>query len=82
MTRREVETSGPRGFISAARRFLAAAGRRAGEGDEVELAELLALRTDYDAAVQAAVDGIRSRGHSWAYIAKATGTSREVAYQK
>lgn len=80
--KRDVETAGPRGFIAAARRFIAAAGRRAANGDEIELAELLKLEDDVRAAVQVAVDGIRERGNSWAYIAKATGTSREAAYQK
>lgn len=81
-TKRDVETAGPRGFIAAARRFIAAAGRRAAAGDEVELAELLTLQGDLDAAFQNAVDGIRARGYSWAYIALATGKSREAAYQK
>lgn len=80
--KREVETAGPRGFIAAARRFITSAGRRAAEGDEIELAELLSLQGDLDAAFQHAVDGIRARGYSWAYIAKATGKSREAAYQK
>lgn len=80
--KREVETAGKRGFIAAARRFIAAAGRRAADGDEVELAELLSLQVDLDAAFQAAVDGIRARGNSWAYIAQATGKTREAAYQK
>lgn len=80
--KREVETSGPRGFIAAARRFIAAAGRRAADGDEVELAELLSLQADLDAAILHAVTGIRDRGQSWAYIAQATGKSREAAYQK
>lgn len=80
--KRDVETAGPRGFLAAARRFIAAAGRRAADGDEIELAELLSLQADYDKAVQTAVDGIRARGHSWAYIAQATGKSREAAYQK
>lgn len=80
--KRDVETAGPRGFIAAARRFIAAAGRRAAAGDEVELAELLSLQGDLDKAIQHAVDGIRSNGNSWAYIALATGRSREAAYQK
>lgn len=80
--KRDVETAGPRGFIAAARRFIAAAGRRAAEGDEVELAALLSLQEDLNAATQHAVDGIRSQGRSWAYIAQATGKSREAAYQK
>ena len=80
--KREVETRGPRGFIAAARRFIAAAGRRVAEGDEVDLAELLSLQADLDAAIQHAVDGIKAQGHSWAYVAAATGKTREAAYLK
>ena len=80
--RREVETGGRRGFITAARRSIAAAGRRVADGDEVGLAELLSLQGDLNAAIQAAVDGIKAQGQSWAYIAAATGKTREAAYQK
>lgn len=81
-SKREVETAGPRGYIAAARRFIAAAGRRAAEGGEIELAELLTLEAAVKAAEQTAIDGMRERGRSWAYIAQATGKSREAAYQK
>lgn len=81
-SRREVETAGPRGYIAAARRFIAAAGRRAAEGDEIELAELLTLEAAVKAAIQHAVDGQREQGRSWAYIAQGTGKSREAAFQK
>ena len=81
-TRRAVETHGPRGFIAAARGFIAAAGRRVADGDEVDLAELLTLQDDLTAAIQTAVDGLKAQGHSWAYIAAATGKSREAAYLK
>ena len=80
--RRDVETTGKRGFIAAARRFIRAAGRRAGEGDEHELRELLAPRTDLDEAIADAIAGQRTYGKSWADIARATGTTREAAYQK
>ena len=81
-TRRAVETHGPRGFIAAARRFIAAAGRRVADGGEVDLTELLTLQDDLTAAIQTAVDGLKAQGHSWAYIAAATGKSREAAYLK
>lgn len=81
--KRDVETSGRRGFLAAARRFITAAGRRVADtGDEIELAELLTLQADLDAAILTAVQGIKARGHSWAYIAAATGKTREAAYQK
>jgi hypothetical protein len=80
--KRDVETTGRRGYMAMLHRMIRRAGERAANGDEIELAELLTLKATYDAAVQTAVDGIRARGNSWAYIAKATGTSREAAYQK
>ena len=69
-------------YLQAAKRFIRAAGRRVAEADEVELAELLKLQATLDEAVQTAVDGIRERGMSWQYIATATGTSRQAAYQR
>jgi hypothetical protein len=69
-------------YLGAARRFIRAAGLRVAAADEPELAELLALRTVVDEAVQTAVDGMRDRGMSWAYIASATGTSRQAAQMR
>lgn len=69
-------------FLQAARRFIRAAGKRCAAADDFELAELLSLQADLDAAVAVAVAGIRERGASWAYIAGATGTSRQAAYQR
>lgn len=68
-------------YLGAARRFIRAAGRRVAEADEMELAKLLALQEDLDAAIQEAVDGIQSRT-SWAYVAKATGKTRSAAQQR
>jgi hypothetical protein len=80
--RRDVETVGPRGFIPAAARFIRAAGRRAGEGDEFELAELAGLQAVLDEAIAAAVQGQKSYGKSWAHIGRALGISREAAWQR
>jgi hypothetical protein len=73
-----VETSE---YLKAAKRFIRAAGRRVAEADEIELGELLKLQDTLDEAVQTAVDGMKER-HSWAYIATATGYSRQAAYQR
>ena len=69
-------------FIQAARRFIRAAGLRVGNCDEPELAALIALQADLNEAIATAVKGQRSVGRSWAYIALATGTSRQAAFQK
>jgi hypothetical protein len=77
--RRDVETMD---YLGAARRFIRAAGRRVGDCDEPELAALLALRADLDAAIADAVAGQRAHGKSWASIALGTGTTREAAFQR
>lgn len=77
--RRERETAE---FLAAARRFIRAAGERVADADEVELGMLLELRHDLDAAISQAVNGQRSRGASWAYIALAAGTTRQAAQQR
>lgn len=69
-------------YLGAARRFIQAAGRRVGECDEPELAQLLALQTTLDESIADAVAGQRRHGKSWAGIALATGTTREAAYQR
>lgn len=69
-------------FLGAARRFILAAGKRVGEGDEPELAQLLALQGVLDSAIAEAVAGQRSHGKSWASIALGAGTTREAAYQR
>lgn len=77
--RKDVETMD---YLGAARRFIQAAGRRVGECDEPELAEMLALQSVLAGAIQNAVDGQREHGKSWAHIALATGGSREAAFQR
>lgn len=77
--KRDIETME---YLGAARRFIRAAGRRVGECDEPELAELLDLRQALEIAIADAIAGQRSYGKSWAHIARATGTSREAAWQR
>lgn len=69
-------------YITFAQRIIAAAGRRVAAADEWELSELVALEGDIQAALQAAVDGQRARGKSWAGIAIGLGVTRSAAYQR
>ena len=69
-------------YLGAARRFIRAAGRRVGECDEHELAELIALRESLETAIREGVTGQRTHGKSWAAIGRAAGITREAAYQQ
>lgn len=70
-------------YLSAAKRFIRAAGRRVADADEIELAELLKLEAVLQEAIQEAVDGQRSKwNRSWADIAAATGKTRQAAFQR
>lgn len=69
-------------YLSAAKRFIRAAGRRVAEADEIELGELMTLHDVVDDALLTAVRGMRERGMSWAYIASATGVTRQAAFKR
>jgi hypothetical protein len=70
-------------FLVAVTRMLRAAGRRvARSGDEVDLGQLVALEEAHRDAIQTAVDGLRARGYSWAYIGSATGIKRSAAQER
>jgi len=77
--RRERETLE---YLAAARRFIAAAGRRVADSDEFELAELVALRDDLEAAIATAIHGQREYGRSWAHIGDALGITRQSAHER
>ena len=67
------------GFL---RRALRAFASRIAAGDDGALPELVALASDVDAAVQSAVDGLRSGGLSWTDIGNLLGMSRQGARQR
>jgi len=77
--RRYVETID---YLAAVRRMMRAAGRRVAEADEQELAELLAIRDEVDAAIERAVAGWRAQGRSWAQIGAAAGMSKQAAFKR
>ncbi|GAA5205886.1 hypothetical protein [Microbacterium kyungheense] len=77
--RRERETMEYLGFAS---RAIAAAGRRVGDADEFELAELVALRAVLEEAILTGIQGQRARGRSWAHIGDALGITRQAAQER
>lgn len=76
---REVDTLA---YLEAVRRMMRAAGRRVAGADEHELAALLGIRAEVDAAVDAAVSGWRDQGRSWAEVGAAAGMSRQAAFKR
>jgi hypothetical protein len=77
--KRERETTEYAGMV---RRIIRAHGKRVAQADEVDLTELVAMRETLEEAIQAAVDGMRARGESWAYIGRGTGTTRQEAQRR
>lgn len=69
-------------YLGAARRFIRAAGERVADADEFELAELVALRTDLEAAIRTAIRGQRRYGRSWTHIGSALGITRQSAQER
>lgn len=65
------------------RRLLVAYGRRAGDADVEDLAEMLRLRAVFEDAVQMAVTLHRRRhGTTWAEIGRAAGITRQSAHKR
>ncbi len=69
-------------FAAFARRIMRAMARRCADADVEDLADLITLSGEVDNAIVVAVTGLRAQGHSWADIARATGTSRQAAQQR
>ncbi len=75
--RRERETTEYAGML---RRMIRAYGRRVADADDVDLAEMVELRSVLEAAIATAVHGQRERhAASWADVARGLGTSRQYA---
>lgn len=66
-------------YSGAARRFLRGLGKRAAQADPEDLAYLVAMRQELDAATRAAVNGLRAQGRSWEAIAQGLGMTRQGA---
>jgi hypothetical protein len=68
-------------WLAFARRIIRRAGERVADADEFELAELVSLRDDLEAAIAVAVAGQQQRT-SWQRIGDALGITRQAAQQR
>ena len=69
-------------YAAMLRRMIRVYGRRVGAGDEVDLAQMLEMRTVLDKATRVAVQTMRADGISWSYIAIGAGVSRQAAWKR
>jgi hypothetical protein len=69
-------------YAAFTRRILRAYARRVATGDVEALTAMTALAADIDTALQAAVDGLRAFGYSWAEIGSRLGITRQAAQQR
>lgn len=69
-------------FGKAVKRMLRAYGRRVADADDVDLAELAAMRDVVDQVIGHAVAGQRARGASWSEIGRALGVSKQTAHER
>lgn len=69
-------------YAAFCRRIIRAYSRRVAEHDYVDLAEMLRVRDEMDAAITAAVQGMRDRGVSWSMIGEGLGTTRQAAQMR
>lgn len=78
--KRERETTEYAGMV---RRIIRAHGRRVADADEIDLAELVAIRDTLEEAIATAVRGQReNHGRSWADVARGLGTTRQAAQMR
>lgn len=71
-----------REFFQMAARIIKAGGNRVAGADCEDLAYLADLQAQLEKAMAHAVSGLRDQGHSWDYIAKGLGVSRQYVHKK
>lgn len=82
MSKKKKETETP-AFAKMVARQIRAHGRRVAVADDVDLAELVAMREVLEEAIADAVLGQREHhGASWADIARGLGTTRQYAQRR
>jgi len=69
-------------FAGFTRRVIKAHARRVASGDVEALVELVELEDAVNAAMVAAVTGLRGIGYSWAEIASRLGVSKQAVWKR
>ncbi len=69
-------------YAAMVRRVIRAHGRRVGDADPEDLAELVAMQETLDEAIALAVAGQRDNGFAWSQIGRGLGITRQAAQQR
>lgn len=70
-------------YAAMLKRMIRTYGKRVAEADDVDLAEMLAVKAELDEAIRVAVRGQREQlGRSWADIARGLGVTRQSAFER
>jgi hypothetical protein len=69
-------------YLASVARQIKTAGVRVGEGDEYELAALMALHDEVEAALVVACKGQLGTGRHWSDIARGTGLTKAGAWKR
>lgn len=70
-------------YVGMLKRMIRACARRVADGDDVDLADMIELRDEVEAAIASAVAGQRElHGASWADVARGLGTTRQAAQMR
>lgn len=69
-------------FFKMLTRMAKAAGRRVGHGDGEDLLHFLQLQKEIDNAMMEAICGLKRQGHSYGYIARSLGLSRQYVQKR
>ena len=70
-------------YVAMLARMIRAGGRRVADGDPEDLALFVQLQAELDAALDAAVAGMRENtGRSWAEIGRALGVTKQAAAKR
>lgn len=63
-------------------RMIRAGARRVADADETDLGEFAQLQREFNESMKKAVQGLIAKGHSWAYVARGLGMTRQAAFKR
>lgn len=69
-------------YFDMAKRIVKNGAKRVARADGEDLLYLVELQKLIDDGIEQAVKGLKEQGHSWGYIAKCLGLSRQYCHKK
>lgn len=69
-------------YLKMLKRMIRAGGKRVGQADEIELAEIVELHRYMEEVIKDAISNQLEEGKSWQNIGDALNVSRQAAFKK